>query len=461
MSENSKNTVQRKQTAGQGVKAQLTPEQAARLAARRAQANGTAAKPAGAAQKTGAKSGQPVKRPAGSQPARKPNGNQAANAKKKPVKKKKSAFPVVIAILLVLALAVGGFVIFGGKDDENKGGESGKSANTTTPSVSGDETKSGDEQTSFAFASIPGDDNTLPSAGGYSVKVTDLSVTEGLDENWMNILLLGTDARTLSEPARTDTMIICSIHKQTGEVKLASIMRDTNVFFEGNTKNGTRINNAFFYGGPQLAMKVVNECFGMNIEKYVCVNFDGFAVIAEMIGGVDMVITENEMKQINHNVMEQYHIMIEQGKIEYSVAEKEYYASALKTYTTNNDKIHLNGMQALGYARIRKLDSDYARTDRQRKVLNALMEELKGQDILTLTKLGVNCMGYFNTNLSLQGEILQIASLVLNRADFKSAETMHLPVTGTYKEEYRNNDARLYDMDIEANTRALYEFIYK
>ena len=208
-------------------------------------------------------------------------------------------------------------------------------------------------------------------------------------------------------------------------------------------------------------MKVVNECFGMNIEKYVCVNFDGFAVIAEMIGGVDMMITENEMKHINKNVMDQYHIMIDQGKIDYDVAEKEYFDTLLTKYTTNNDKIHLNGMQALGYARIRKLDSDYARTDRQRKVLNALMEEMKGKDIVSLTMLGAKCLGYFNTNLSLQGEILKIAELVLNRADFQDAKTMHLPVQGTYVEERRNDDARLYDMDTAANTRALNDFIYK
>ena len=289
------------------------------------------------------------------------------------------------------------------------------------------------------------------SAGLY---VEDLSVTEGLDSSWLNILLLGADARNTNEPTRTDTMMILSINRKTGNVKLASIMRDTAVSFEGY--DNVRLNTAYFHGGERLTMKTINEYFGMNIQKFVYVDFNGFAAIAEILGGIDMDISASEMDHINRNVVEQYKIAYSQGRISYEDAENEYYSTVLKEPGTN---IHLNGMQTLGYARIRKLDSDYARAERQRKVLNKLMANLKSASSSKLFTLYTQCEDYFRTNLSM-GETIELASLVLNRSDFRLADEMRLPVAGSYKEEKRNEDAMLYDMDKAINQRELYNFIY-
>ena len=289
------------------------------------------------------------------------------------------------------------------------------------------------------------------SAGVY---VEDLGITEGLDSNWLNILLLGADARNSNEPTRTDTMMILSIHRKTGNVKLASIMRDTAVSFEGY--ENVRLNSAYFHGGERLTMKTINEYFGMNIQKFVYVDFNGFAAIAEILGGIDMDISASEMDHINRNVVEQYKIAYSQGRISYEDAENEYYSTVLKEPGTN---IHLNGMQTLGYARIRKLDSDYARAERQRKVLNKLMANLKSASSSKLFTLYTQCEDYFRTNLSM-GETIELASLVLNRSDFRLADEMRLPVAGSYKEEKRNEDAMLYDMDKAINQRELYNFIY-
>ena len=372
------------------------------------------------------------------------------NSKKKKRSKKKKAFFRVLFTLLLLALiafAAYKFVPAYLNGDFNV---------TPTPTPYSYTATNGEASVFYELVATA---STLPPEGeGNSIDVVDLSVTEGLDETWLNILLLGTDSRILTEPARTDTMIICSVNRITGDVKLISIMRDTDVSFEGH--KSTRINNAFFYGGARLAMKVVNETFGMNIQHYVYVDFNGFAKIAEKIGGIDMQITENEMKHINHNVMEQYHLLIKQGKMEYSAAEKEYYDTLLETFTTDGTPVHLNGMQTLGYARIRKLDSDYGRTERQRKVLNALMSKMQNTPLFELTNLAVSTAEYYSTNLGVN-QILDLAQIVLGRSDFTQAKSMYLPVQGSYKEEVRNNDARLYDVDTEMNKAALYNFIYK
>ena len=219
--------------------------------------------------------------------------------------------------------------------------------------------------------SDPGSDDTnydgLNASEAGSINVSDLNITPGLDEKWENILLLGTDGRVLTETSRSDTMMICSINKDTGAIKLTSLMRDSEVKIEGKNR---RLNTAYFFGGPKLAMRTVNECFGMNISKYVVVDFSAFATIAEKVGGVEIDVTKNEVDEINGSVQEQYWLLYKQGKMTYDDAKNAYLADILQAGGANT---HLNGMQTLGYARIRKLDSDYGRAERQRTVLNKLM----------------------------------------------------------------------------------------
>ena len=180
-------------------------------------------------------------------------------------------------------------------------------------------------------------------------QVTDLKINTSLPADWMNILLLGTDERTLSDSARTDAMMICSINRNTGEVKLASIMRDLAIeYTDIGQWNGTyRINAANYFGGPKLAMRTINEKFGMNIQNYVMVNFFGFQKIAQRLGGVEIDITEAEMDKINKMIVQQAKIAYNEG-IDESDQENVY----LETYGENT---HLNGRQTLAYARISKL----------------------------------------------------------------------------------------------------------
>ena len=285
-------------------------------------------------------------------------------------------------------------------------------------------------------------------------QVNDLHMNTSLPDQWMNILLLGTDERTLSDSARTDSMIICSINRTTGEVKLASIMRDLAIeYTDIGQWNGTyRINAANFFGGPNLAMRTVNEKFGMNIQYYVMVNFFGFQKIAQRLGGVDIDITKEEMDKINIMIVQQAKAAAAEG-IDESDQENVY----LETYGENT---HLNGRQTLAYARIRKLTGgDAMRTERQRKVLQKLMEKLKGLDALQLASLASEMFGQVKTNLPIDN-IVAIALQVVGNGlgDIKS---IHLPVSGTYKEDTRNEQSMLYDCDFNANAIQLYNFIYE
>lgn len=283
-------------------------------------------------------------------------------------------------------------------------------------------------------------------------QVTNLSINQNLPSDWMNILLLGTDERTMKESARTDTMIICSINKVTGEVKLSSLMRDLNVRLDNIGKNSGdyRLNAAHYFGGAKLAMKTINECFGLNIQYYVRVNFFGFRKIAQALGGIDITITEAEMKEINKRIREQYRFAKRAGIDE---SDQKY------AFLEQAGDVHLDGAQTLAYARIRKTDNDYERTRRQRTVLNELLKKVKKLNILEFTSLAIANMDQVKTNMEIN-DILNIAGIVMSNG-MGDIESMRLPVNGTYKEEKRNNDSRLWDCDWQANELALYNFIYE
>ena len=329
------------------------------------------------------------------------------------------------------------------------------------PSVPDAQQAQGDDaqaQTASPLSELLGseDTNITGLTEDQMVDVTDLSINTGLSPEWMNILLLGVDQRVQGESCRSDTMIICSINTETSEVKLTSLMRDMAVEFDDlGANNGTyRLNAANYFGGPELTMKTINELLGLNIEKYVMVNFTGFTQICEALGGIEMDITEAEKEQINLNVWSQLQIAYENGWDESNLTDANGYLGP----NDYGENIHLNGRQALAYARIRKIDSDWERTNRQRKVLVAMMDKMRGTNMLQLLQLGGSLMQYVETNMTLE-EIISIADKVLN-SGLEGAETMAVPVTDTYVQETRNNQSMFYDVDRTTNAREVQNFIY-
>lgn len=329
------------------------------------------------------------------------------------------------------------------------------------PSVPDAQQAQGDDaqaQTASPLSELLGseDTNITGLTEDQMVDVTDLSINTGLSPEWTNILLLGVDQRVQGESCRSDTMIICSINTETSEVKLTSLMRDMAVEFDDlGANNGTyRLNAANYFGGPELTMKTINELLGLNIEKYVIVNFTGFTQICEALGGIEMDITEAEKEQINLNVWSQLQIAYENGWDESNLTDANGYLGP----NDYGENIHLNGRQALAYARIRKIDSDWERTNRQRKVLVAMMDKMRGTNMLQLLQLGGSLMQYVETNMTLE-EIISIADKVLN-SGLEGAETMAVPVTDTYVQETRNNQSMFYDVDWTTNAREVQNFIY-
>lgn len=266
---------------------------------------------------------------------------------------------------------------------------------------------------------------------------TELPVDE-----WINILLLGTDASDPELPGRTDTMIVASIHMETGDIKLTSIMRDTYVPIAGHGSN--KITSANWFGGVDLTLKTVNEAFDMNITHYAMVDFSSFAYIVDALGGVDLAVTENEKNYLNQLMrdMRELYPEIDLPK---------------NDLTEFGENVHLDGMQTLAFSRIRKLDSDYQRTGRQRQVLNAILQKLRSvRDPGTLYSLFDIGLEYTRTSLSAADIAMLAMKVITGGMDF---EELRLPADGTYVSE-RINGQDVLNPNLEKNTQILHDFIY-
>ncbi len=219
----------------------------------------------------------------------------------------------------------------------------------------------------------------------------DLSLTDGLPSSPFNVLILGVDVES-SGSQRSDTMIVASIGS--GSLKLTSIQRDTVV--DLGEYGEQKINAAYAYGGPELAVRAVNELLELNIMRYVVVDFTVLVEMVDALGGVDIDITEAEMEHINKNVLLSRKVFEPLGYTETELTEY-------------GEDTHLDGLQALAYARIRKLDSDFVRTSRQRIVIEAMLESLRSQlwNPVVLVRFIKAGLEGIETNLS----TLQILSL--------------------------------------------------
>ncbi|WP_168190159.1 LCP family protein [Caloramator sp. E03] len=253
-----------------------------------------------------------------------------------------------------------------------------------------------------------------------------------------NILFFGLDRRNPDENSRTDCIMIISIDNDKKVVKATSLMRDMYVPIPG--KGSNRINAAYAFGGPALAIKTINSNFGLNIEKFVTVDFLGLEKLIDTIGGVTINVTSDEAKVLNMYL-------------------KELNRLNNNTVPDVNAGVNtLNGRQAVAYARIRYVgNGDYERTERQREVLNQIFKKLKAQGIIKLTSTISEMLPYVETNLSNK----EILSLSLDAAKFDTNNIIQfrIPADGTFKSENIRGMAVLVP-NLNENKKRLKEFIY-
>ena len=218
------------------------------------------------------------------------------------------------------------------------------------------------------------------------------------DDDLVNILLVGQDTRGNTRE-RSDVMILCSINTKTGEVAIGSFLRDLYVQIPGYNDN--RMNAAYAFGGFPLLYDVFEANFGITCDGGIEVDFKGFKEIVDLIGGVDLELTNGE-------------------------------AAIVGVYPGVN---HLNGEQALSYARIRKLDSDFGRTSRQRNVLNAILNKVRYLSTTELLNLVNSCLNYITTDMT-NSQIIDVAMVTLPLVSNLQLKEYRIPTDDGYYNAY-------------------------
>lgn len=250
-------------------------------------------------------------------------------------------------------------------------------------------------------------------------------------DHLVNILLVGQDRRPGEGRQRSDSMILVSFNKSTDTITLTSFMRDQYVQIPGYKPN--KLNAAYQFGGMNLLCQTLAKNFGVQVDGVVEVDFSGFEDIIDLLGGVDITMTQKEVDYFN-------------------------------TFTDWNlvaGENHLSGEQALAYARLREIDTDYRRAERQRKVLAALIEAYKSQPLTQLLGLLDDILPMITTNMS-NAEILGYATDLFPMLSGSQLETLRIPQEGTYdsgKVEVRDGFTAWfqYNIDFAANRKLLYE----
>lgn len=246
---------------------------------------------------------------------------------------------------------------------------------------------------------------------GAAPAVAETAVSETL-----NVLLIGVDTEDAGKAGQSDAMILAQIDAARGDVRLVSFLRDLYVAIPGHGK--TRLNAAYFHGGEALLRQTLENNFGVRIDRSVTVHFAQLAKLIDHAGGVEIDVAPRELSQLN-DIIVRYNKRSGTARMS-GVVEK----AGLQ---------RLNGKQALSYSRIRKIDSDFARTGRQQQVLSALLTQVQTLSPLKQAALAVAALSDVQTDLSL-GDLTALLPL-LRREQAVSLRSAHVPFDGAFSDE--------------------------
>lgn len=258
-------------------------------------------------------------------------------------------------------------------------------------------------------------------------------------KNYRNIVIFGVDSRAndLKKNTRSDSIIVVSINKLTKEVKLASLYRDTYVSIEGH--GYTKLNHAYSYGGPELALSTINTNFDLNATEFVTVNFSALTNVIDLLGGITLDIEENELKYVN-----------------------AYARDVAKINKTTYHKITsagpqlIDGTQATGYARVRNTSGgDYRRAERQRTIIEQIFKKAKSSNITNLISIMNEMIPQVYTSLDTV-EVLNYGKDVLF---YTVGEQTGFPIDKTSKKI--NGTSYVLADTLESNVIKLHQFLFE
>ena len=247
----------------------------------------------------------------------------------------------------------------------------------------------------------------------------------------INILLVGQDGREDVEGSRSDSMMLVSVNKGTGKVKIVSLMRDMYVSIPGHDDN--RINAAYSLGGVKLLEQTIENDFQVKIDGNVQIDFESFKTIIDKVDGVEIELSQEEADYLN----------------------TAYWQNG---WSLSAGVQTLNGDQALAYSRIRQVgNSDFQRTERQRTVLMTVFRKVKGQGKLKMLSLAKDIYPMLDTDIGI-GDMISLGTTAIGM-DESDIETYRLPIDGGYTNQ-TIREMQVLVPDMEKNIAYLKELLF-
>ena len=366
--------------------------------------------------------------------------------KRRKKKKKAKVFVKILIFLLIIILAGGSFLVFtrpGRKIISNlavewaywRMGKNTKNADKLVKNASGSAVAAEEEEEGLKVGEIT--ENIDLS------KMSDTFKNALHEDGVYNILLVGVEAIGNNSVAsgRTDSIMIATINTKQKTLGLTSIMRDSYVTIPGYYD--TKINAAFGHGGIELLYETIAYNYNLRLDGSAIVSFKTFQKIIDELGGIDIEITPAEAQYLNTT----------------------NYVSKKSNRTLKPGMNHMNGNQALGYARVRyraTLDGsvdDFGRTSRHRRVMGAIFKEVKKSNPITLVKLLDTVFSQVQTDIKKSNASSYLAEVMELSLDGVPLDNLRLPIDGSYQ-GVKINRAAVVTFDAAANKEALANFVF-
>ena len=260
----------------------------------------------------------------------------------------------------------------------------------------------------------------------------------GLDGIY-SLLLIGVDTDGQGITGRSDTMVLAVVNTRERTVRLVSFLRDLYVRIPGRGNN--RLNAAYAFGGPELLVRTLAQTFGVQADGYLAVDFGLMARLVDAIGGIEMYVSPEELSPLN-GILGYYNYLHGAPESEGMLGQP--------------GNVRLTGLQAMSYARIRKLDSDFGRAQRQQKTLAAIALRLGEMDPISLFTLVGGAAAQVRTDVTLQ-DALALVREAMPLSGYR-VESLSVPVAGGSKNMMKNGAYFLLP-NVRKNTRAIREFL--
>lgn len=282
-----------------------------------------------------------------------------------------------------------------------------------------------------------------PDINAQAIENNNISVEkkEEMEKGYWTIAIFGVDSRNdnlVERGLNSDVIIIANINRENGDIKLVSVFRDT--YLNVSEKNlYNKINSAYAMGGPEQALAALNKNLDLNISNYICFNWKAVADGINILGGIDGIsLSKAELYYINAYITE-------------TVKVTKIGSVQLK----NTGEQHLDGVQAVAYARLRYMDNDFARTERQRNVIKACFKKAKTADFSVLNNIMVTCFPQVATNINFN----DIVGMAQNIAKYNIADTAGFPWSRG-DAVIRSKGDCVIPTTLESNVIKLHEFLF-